>query len=95
MYAFNSAAIFSPGHPYIESTTVLSDDERDSNTKRLLTAVKRAPAGWRRASKHTSAVIRRNRLHLGIRGNIPDLVYGSDVVVCARCSSINCSNCFC
>ena len=25
MYAFNSAAIFSPGHPYIESTTVLSD----------------------------------------------------------------------
>ena len=27
MYAFNSAAIFSPGHPYIESTTVLSDDK--------------------------------------------------------------------
>ena len=26
MYAFNSAAIFSPGHPYIESTTVLSDN---------------------------------------------------------------------
>ena len=26
MYAFNSAAIFLPGHPYIESTTVLSDD---------------------------------------------------------------------
>ena len=25
MYAFNSAAIFYPGHPYIESTTVLSD----------------------------------------------------------------------
>ena len=25
MYAFNSGAIFSPGHPYIESTTVLSD----------------------------------------------------------------------
>ena len=25
MYAFNSAAIFSPGHLYIESTTVLSD----------------------------------------------------------------------
>ena len=25
MYAFNSAAIFLPGHPYIESTTVLSD----------------------------------------------------------------------
>ena len=25
MYAFNSAAIFFPGHPYIESTTVLSD----------------------------------------------------------------------
>ena len=25
MYAFNSAAIFSPGHPYIESTNVLSD----------------------------------------------------------------------
>ena len=23
--AFNSAAIFLPGHPYIESTTVLSD----------------------------------------------------------------------
>ena len=27
MYAFNSAAIFLPGHPYIESTTVLSDGE--------------------------------------------------------------------
>ena len=26
MYAFNSAAIFPPGHPYIESTTVLSDE---------------------------------------------------------------------
>ena len=26
MYAFNLAAIFSPGHPYIESTTVLSDN---------------------------------------------------------------------
>ena len=26
MYAFSSAAIFSPGHPYIESTTVLSDN---------------------------------------------------------------------
>ena len=26
MYAFNSAAIFLPGHPYIESTTVLSDN---------------------------------------------------------------------
>ena len=25
MYAFNSAAIFYPGHPYIESTTVLAD----------------------------------------------------------------------
>ena len=25
MCAFNSAAIFYPGHPYIESTTVLSD----------------------------------------------------------------------
>ena len=25
MYTFNSAAIFLPGHPYIESTTVLSD----------------------------------------------------------------------
>ena len=25
MYVFNSAAIFLPGHPYIESTTVLSD----------------------------------------------------------------------
>ena len=25
MYAFNSAAIFLPGHPYIESTTILSD----------------------------------------------------------------------
>ena len=25
MHAFNSAAIFLPGHPYIESTTVLSD----------------------------------------------------------------------
>ena len=24
MYAFNSAAIFYPGHPYIESTAVLS-----------------------------------------------------------------------
>ena len=28
MYAFNSAAIFLPGHPYIESTTVLSDARR-------------------------------------------------------------------
>ena len=28
MYAFNSAAIFLPGHPYIESTTVLSDTVR-------------------------------------------------------------------
>ena len=27
MYAFNSAAIFLPGHPYIESTTVLSDTQ--------------------------------------------------------------------
>ena len=26
MHAFNSAAIFSPGHPYIESTTILSDN---------------------------------------------------------------------
>ena len=26
MYTFNSAAIFPPGHPYIESTTVLSDN---------------------------------------------------------------------
>ena len=25
MVAFNSAAIFLPGHPYIESTTVISD----------------------------------------------------------------------
>ena len=25
MYVFNLAAFFSPGHPYIESTTVLSD----------------------------------------------------------------------
>ena len=30
MYAFNSAAIFSPGHPYIESTTVLSDYGQES-----------------------------------------------------------------
>ena len=29
MYAFNSAAIFYPGHPYIESTTVLSDIQRE------------------------------------------------------------------
>ena len=28
MYAFNSAAIFLPGHPYIESTTVLSDNNQ-------------------------------------------------------------------
>ena len=27
MYTFNSAAIFFPGHPYIESTTVLSDSQ--------------------------------------------------------------------
>ena len=27
MYAFNLAAIFYPGHPYIESTTVLSDTD--------------------------------------------------------------------
>ena len=66
MYAFNLAAIFYPGHPYIESTTILSD-EPDSNAKTLRTAVKCDFAGWRRASKHTSAVIRRNRLHLGIR----------------------------
>ena len=29
MYAFNSAAIFLPGHPYIESTTVLSDKNKN------------------------------------------------------------------
>ena len=29
MYAFNSAAIFPPGHPYIESTTVLSDNHQN------------------------------------------------------------------
>ena len=29
MYAFNSAAIFLPGHPYIESTTVLSDNQKE------------------------------------------------------------------
>ena len=33
MYAFNSAAIFFPGHPYIESTTVLSD-KQIANRKR-------------------------------------------------------------
>ena len=44
MYAFNSAAIFSPGHPYIESTTVLSDTGSNVElgafftTKRLLHA---------------------------------------------------------
>ena len=27
MYTFNTGAIFSPGHPYIESTTVLSDSK--------------------------------------------------------------------
>ena len=31
MYAFNSAAIFLPGHPYIESTTVLSDKQTFPN----------------------------------------------------------------
>ena len=29
MYAFNLAAIFYPGHPYIESTTVLSDNQKE------------------------------------------------------------------
>ena len=31
MYTFNSAAIFYPGHPYIESTTVLSDISHDDH----------------------------------------------------------------
>ena len=33
MYAFNSAAIFYPGHPYIESTTVLSDTSYPLSTR--------------------------------------------------------------
>ena len=33
MYAFNSAAIFYPGHPYIESTTVLSDAHGTESVK--------------------------------------------------------------
>ena len=39
MYAFNSAAIFLPGHPYIESTTVLSDNYT-SNKKHFMKNVK-------------------------------------------------------
>ena len=33
MYAFNLAAIFLPGHPYIESTTVLSDSKVPDESK--------------------------------------------------------------
>ena len=31
MYVFNLAAIFLPGHPYIESTSVLSDNNQKMN----------------------------------------------------------------
>ena len=41
MYAFNSAAIFYPGHPYIESTTVLSDNNGQSNVILMASVAKR------------------------------------------------------
>ena len=39
MYAFNSAAIFSPGHPYIESTTVLSDSKSIINARSVFITI--------------------------------------------------------
>ena len=47
MYAFNTAAIFPPGHPYIESTTVLSDYSKGFVTEiELVFVVLLLLTGW-------------------------------------------------
>ena len=59
MYAFNSAAIFYPGHPYIESTTVLSDIIQSCMTAIghhvKYSFVNRGPSGCNARVRHTGA----------------------------------------